>query len=100
MARIKAEHNDKVVEELQRLRSEIERLRSESAKDRFWTHLGVEGTLIALSVALLTYPHPLNSSLFGSLSTLEGGVLLLASSVSLLVTISRRGLRDTRSTRH
>lgn len=88
----RSDRSDQVLDELQQLRAEIDRMRAESVRDRFWTHLGVESTMIALGLGLVTYPRPTNTTLFSNLSVIEGGVLLAGSALALLVTIGRRSV--------
>jgi hypothetical protein len=82
--RRRVDHDDRLVHEIVDLKHEVERLRVESAKDRFWTHIGVEATLIALGIAWWTFPRQT------SLGGIEGLGLLMGASVFALVTVGRR----------
>ena len=78
------EDHDRMSAELQRVAAELAALRAEAARDRFWTHAGVEATLIALGLAWLVFPR---QSVLGQY---EGLVVFAVAVVGLALTVARR----------
>jgi len=76
--------HDRIGAELQRVAAELAALRAEAARDRFWTHAGVEATLIALGLAWLVFPR---QSVLGQY---EGLVVFAVAVVGLALTVARR----------
>lgn len=81
VVRRQVERDTALAREVAQLKSEIERLRTENARDRFWTHMGVEATLIALGLAWWTFPKQT------SLGALEGILIFTAAVIALVVTV-------------
>lgn len=62
---------------------EIKLLRADAARDRFWSHLGVEATLLALSLSWWTFPKQSN------LGAIEAALVFAGSAVALTATVVR-----------
>lgn len=83
--RRRAETDQLALSELERLRVDLAEMRSEQRYDRFWTHIGVEGTLIALGIAFSSLPKTT------TLGALEGLAMVVVGTVAFLVTTLRHG---------
>lgn len=83
VVRRQVERDSAVAREVTDLKAEIERLRAEAGKDRFWTHIGVEATLIALGISWWTPKQT-------SLGVLEGAIVFIISGIALSVTMIRK----------
>lgn len=83
VVRRQAERDSALANEVAELKQEIERLRMDNRRDRFWTHVGVEATLIALGLAWWTLP---KQTLLGGL---EGIFIFAIAVAALIVTVVR-----------
>jgi hypothetical protein len=83
--RSRAAKDEVILSELQRLRVDLAKMRTEQRDDRFWNHIGVEGTLMALGIAFSSLPNAT------TLGTLEGLGMLVVGTAALIVTAFRQG---------
>lgn len=88
VVRRQVERDTALAHEVAELKSQIERLRAEHGRDRFWTHIGVEATLIALGLAWWTFPKQT------SLGILEGILIFTVAVIAALVTAIRKLLLE------
>jgi hypothetical protein len=87
VVRRRTPHDSEVLTEVRRLQAEVHSLRAEGEKERFWTHMGVEATIIALGLAWLTFPRQ------SDLGQIEGAAAFAVALMAMTATTVRSALK-------